>query len=220
MSKGETPRRRGRPPLPPDSGKRYPLGVRTTPATRDRLQAAAKRSGRSIAQETEVLLERALAVAEEERAALDMANGRSLSGLLVLLGRVMGQVGTVRRLLSTEHKDPAPRTGWLSDPWAFDEAVQAANHAFERYRPVGDPSRMASGEAVTGWRGSGARFAEMVLDSLRDDGGTSAELEPVYERLGPPRRPALAVFPQGSPEWEALATAEEVAAWRAARGQQ
>jgi hypothetical protein len=182
MSKGKSERRRGRPPLPPESGKRYPLGVRVTQAMRDRLLAAAKKSGRSIAQETEFALERFYAIEDEARDALDNAYGRRLAGLLIVLGRVLGQVGTVRRLLSTEHKDQAPRTSWLSDRWAFDEAVAAANAIFAAYRPRGDPA-VASGEP---WHGSGARSAEMVLDSLRHDGGASAELETAYERLGPP----------------------------------
>lgn len=186
MSKGKSPQRRGRPPLPPESGKRHAIGLRTTKGLHDRIEAAAKRHGRSIAQEVEFLIERALAVRDDEQAALDMVHGRRLAGLLMLLGRVMGQVGTVRRILSTDHKDRAPRTSWLSDAVAFDEAVSAANAIFAAYRPPGDPAIMATGEAVGGWRNGGVRSAEMVLKSLRDDEGTSADLEYVYERLGAP----------------------------------
>lgn len=41
-------------------GKRYPLNMRTTKETRDRLEAAARASGRSLAQEVEYLVGRAL----------------------------------------------------------------------------------------------------------------------------------------------------------------
>jgi hypothetical protein len=51
---------RGRPPLPKDQGKRYPIGIRTTKALKDSLAAARDASGRSMAQEIEFLLERAL----------------------------------------------------------------------------------------------------------------------------------------------------------------
>jgi len=49
---------RGRPPLPPEEGKRVPLNMRTTQDLRDKIEAAAKAAGRSIAQEVEIRLER------------------------------------------------------------------------------------------------------------------------------------------------------------------
>ena len=51
------PRLRGRPPLPPEEGKRYPLSLRTTKRLRERLESASRASGRSIAQEIEFRLE-------------------------------------------------------------------------------------------------------------------------------------------------------------------
>jgi hypothetical protein len=47
----------GRPSLPPEQGKRYPVGIRTTKELKDLLQAAATASGRSVAQEIEHRLE-------------------------------------------------------------------------------------------------------------------------------------------------------------------
>src|SRR3954465_4904348 len=60
----ERPKRRGRPALPPEKGKRYALGLRTTKELRDLLQQAADSSGRSLAQEIEFRLERSF---ERER---------------------------------------------------------------------------------------------------------------------------------------------------------
>src|SRR6478609_7194902 len=54
----EPSKRRGRPALPPEKGKRYALGLRTTKELRDLLQQAADSSGRSLAQEIEFRLER------------------------------------------------------------------------------------------------------------------------------------------------------------------
>ena len=45
--------RRGRPPLAPGEGKRYPIGVRTTKQLKERLEQARLESGRSLAQEIE-----------------------------------------------------------------------------------------------------------------------------------------------------------------------
>ena len=50
-------KKRGRPPLPRGEGKRHPLNMRTTKEIRDRLEAAATASGRSLAQEVEFRLE-------------------------------------------------------------------------------------------------------------------------------------------------------------------
>lgn len=48
-------------PRPPDGGKRHPLNMRTTAHLRGRLEAAAVRSGRSLAQEVEHRLEMSFA---------------------------------------------------------------------------------------------------------------------------------------------------------------
>ncbi len=50
-------RKRGRPRLPRGEGKRHPLNMRTTKDVRDRLEAAATESGRSLAQEVEFRLQ-------------------------------------------------------------------------------------------------------------------------------------------------------------------
>src|SRR4051794_3753717 len=55
------PKRPGRPALPPERGKRYALGFRTTKELRDSLQQAADSSGRSLAQEIEFRLEQTFA---------------------------------------------------------------------------------------------------------------------------------------------------------------
>lgn len=188
MAKGKTQSRRGRPPLPPESGKRHPIGIRTTKELHDRVESAAKRSGRSIAQEIEFRLERSFAVDEEARTALDVAYGRRLAGLLMLIGRTMRQVGSTTRRLSTGHQDNLPGRSWFSDPWAFNEAVQAANRLIDGYRPTGDRERMQTGEPAVGWKDHGIRLADMILTDLQK-GGVEAELEHVHERLGAPINP-------------------------------
>lgn len=56
----ETKKRgRGRPPLPPGEGKRFPVGCRVTEETRDWLNREAARSVRSVAQQMEHIFERA-----------------------------------------------------------------------------------------------------------------------------------------------------------------
>jgi hypothetical protein len=47
------PRRRGRPALPPDEGKRFNLGIKTTKDLKERIEAVADAAGRSVAEEIE-----------------------------------------------------------------------------------------------------------------------------------------------------------------------
>jgi hypothetical protein len=86
-------RRRGRPPLAPEEGKRYPLGIRTTKALRDALLSASRASGRSLAQEIEFRLERSFVVQ-------DVADG-----IYPLIARLSDQIGELGSLIIT-HNDP------------------------------------------------------------------------------------------------------------------
>ncbi len=87
MSKAK--KKRGRPALPPEEGKRYPLNMRTTKALRNRLQNAASTSGRSLAQETELRLERSFAREDD----LDGLFGeKSTYRLMVMLGSTINLV--------------------------------------------------------------------------------------------------------------------------------
>jgi hypothetical protein len=53
----------GRPPMP-TAQKRVPLSVRITPGMRERLVALAEQNGRSIAQQTELVLQEGLDISE------------------------------------------------------------------------------------------------------------------------------------------------------------
>ena len=55
--KSKSKPRRGRPPLPPEEGRRWTLNTRTTLELRTRLEAAAKASGRSLSHEIEIRLQ-------------------------------------------------------------------------------------------------------------------------------------------------------------------
>jgi hypothetical protein len=50
-----------------DGGKRYPLNMRTTREMRERLEASARASGRSLAQEVEIRLEQSFRVDDVRR---------------------------------------------------------------------------------------------------------------------------------------------------------
>lgn len=79
-------RKRGRPPLPPEEGKRVPLNMRTTQALRDRISAAAKMSGRSTAQEIEHRMEMSF---QKEDVLYDRFGGTISFNLMTMLGSLI-----------------------------------------------------------------------------------------------------------------------------------
>jgi uncharacterized protein (DUF1778 family) len=71
-------------------GKRYPLSLRTTQELRQRLEAAAGASGRSLAQEVEFLLDRALA-----------PRRRDADDVIQTVDRLMGSLTTAEDQIQT-----------------------------------------------------------------------------------------------------------------------
>jgi hypothetical protein len=86
--KSEKPKRRGRPALDPSEGKRHPLNMRTTKELRAKLEAAAKESGRSMAQEVEARLEASFA---EERYQ-DLFGGPANYRLATIFGSIASSI--------------------------------------------------------------------------------------------------------------------------------
>jgi hypothetical protein len=82
----EPKRRGGWPERTPEPGERVPMSFRVTPGFKVKLDRAAKESGRSLAQEIELRLERSL---DEERHltdALELGFGRQVAGLMLAIG--------------------------------------------------------------------------------------------------------------------------------------
>lgn len=114
----KTKRVRGRPP-----GGEYPektavMNFRTRPDTKRLLIEAARRSGRTLSQETEHQLRRAL---------LGMGTGPTHAILTAVGSAIDG-------LIRMHH--PVPER-WTEDPVLFDQIVRAFTAAIEMFRPVG-----------------------------------------------------------------------------------
>ncbi len=77
--------------LPPGEGKRTPLNMRTTRELRERLEREAADSGRSLAQEVEVRLERSF---RDEDALIKAFGGRKTYAVLRVMGSVAAQIQT------------------------------------------------------------------------------------------------------------------------------
>lgn len=128
--------RRGRPNKPATPGRRSALGLRVTAQIKELLDSRARQSGRTQSQEAELLIELSSRAEQRLDQALELVYGQQLAGLLTLLGHAMREVGRVAGFMSTQTLEGAEN--WISDSYAFDQAVQAAEVILKATRPEGD----------------------------------------------------------------------------------
>lgn len=131
----ETKRKPGRPGRPRTVGERVPLGLRVTPELKAKLDSAAKDSGRSQSQEVELRLEQSLRSEGTLYDALDLAYGRELTAVVLTLARALHFSGTRTAFVSKFTEEGIEK--WMSNPYAFDQAISAANVVLEAFRPEG-----------------------------------------------------------------------------------
>ncbi|MCH8862613.1 MAG: TraY domain-containing protein [Proteobacteria bacterium] len=131
----ETKRKPGRPGRPRTVGERVPLGLRVTPELKAKLDSAAKDSGRSQSQEVELRLEQSLRSEGTLYEALDLAYGRELTAVVLTLARALHFTGTRTAFVSKFTEEGIEK--WMSNPYAFDQAISAANVVLEAFRPEG-----------------------------------------------------------------------------------
>jgi hypothetical protein len=134
----QTPKKRrtGRPGREPNPGERVGMSLRVTPETKRRLDAAAMEKGRSLSQEAEVRLDQSFHDEDAIKGALALAYGRRFAGILLVLARAMREAGWSASLMKTGSFESAAE--WLNDPWAYEQAVQAATTVLEAFRPEGE----------------------------------------------------------------------------------
>jgi TraY domain len=112
---------------PTGAGKRYPLNVRTTKETRERLEAAAAASGRSLVQELEARLERSF---ETD----DRFGGPAMLPIVNMLAGAFlrgGQLGAA----ASGHPEWAVDQ-WLADPFCYRAAAYAVGFALNLPLPT------------------------------------------------------------------------------------
>jgi hypothetical protein len=135
-------KRRGRPARSPEPGERVPMSFRVTPAFKARLDLAAARTGKSVAQEVEQRLEASFEDERRFKDALDLALGPQLSGIVTLLARAMRDTSwmahQVAQFYARQVGGEAPPNDWMSDPFSYDQMVQAAVMILEALRPEGE----------------------------------------------------------------------------------
>jgi hypothetical protein len=150
-------RKIGAPPTrDPRPRERFQLGVRVTPEIKSKLETAARDSGRSINQETELRIERSFVVGDLLSEALSVAFGERLAGILFVLGTAMIDQG--RRI--TDRTDR--RVDWTADSMAYDAAVFAAVRLLEYGRPDGN-------RASDSDRNVAAQWVDELIEELNGD---------------------------------------------------
>jgi hypothetical protein len=133
-------------------GKRYPLNMRTTKETRERLEAAALASGRSLAQEVEYRLEQSIDQIEAFGGAVPYKLMGALAGFASVISDVRGKE-------------------WLRHRAVFDEVLGQWYAALGKLRPrtqITPESLLLSLWVEPQWN---------VLDSIKDDASTEGAVK-------------------------------------------
>jgi len=185
-------RKRGRPPKPAEEVKRHALGVRTTRALKEKLEAAAATTGRSLAQEVELRLEQSFQGADH----------------------IAIPLGLLRNLIEAAEA----RTGekWNEDYMTWVAASKAARLLMDIYKPA-PPNKAAIAEAekayteqVERWRPSTlSGIPEMLEGASPLDAEAYAkaieEREASFDSLKSAAAPARTMFSEGAAVFEEIA---------------
>lgn len=149
------------------SGKRYPLNMRTTHQMRTALEAAANSSGRSLAQEAELRIERSFSDQRASIEALELTFGRELAGILLALGYAMREAGRMTAFSAT--RTLGGSQNWWKNPYGYSQAMQAASHILQELKPDGDDTPPKLQQAPLGgfdvdFAQLGRGFANSILE--------------------------------------------------------
>ena len=138
-------RRGGRPPKGEYAGKSAVMNFRVRPDTKQLLEAAAHASERTLSQETEHQLRRALF-------------HTGVSPIHALMATIASVIDGLRNLEN-------PKARWFSDPYLFAQGREAMTTAYEMFCPEGAPPQTIEENLELGGRMQG-RLA--ILERLRD----------------------------------------------------
>src|SRR5438067_1401563 len=110
-------RRVGRPRTRTEGPGDY-VGFRAPRELKERLEAAATRSGRSLSTEAQIRLEKSFEKQDLLTGALELAYGPQLAGIVFLIAEMMSENGRLAGFTSGESAEAMEN--WLSDPFAYD----------------------------------------------------------------------------------------------------
>ena len=173
--------KRGRPSKAPPPGEKASLGLKVTAEIKNRLEAAARFSGRTQSQEAEWRLERSFDRQDLLSEFLEASYGPQVAGLLLLLGGALHDVASIERALPLIARGVSQESvkdfsgavwadRWLDHPRSYDAACKAILTILEALRPPGptEPDdETANALKTLGWENIGARVAADFLEELK-----------------------------------------------------
>lgn len=121
---------------PAANRRRNALNIRVRDHVRDKLLATAMISQRSMSEEVEHLLEKSLDSEENIYSLFDLAFGRQLAGLLILIARVARQTGQYAAMLNKGTFRSMDE--WIDDPYAYGQVEDAIIALLAELRPAGE----------------------------------------------------------------------------------
>jgi hypothetical protein len=175
--RGASPRE-GRPKKPAKPGTRTQIGIRVGADIKRLLDDAMSRSGRTQSQEAELRLEISFRSEQLPEHVLELGYGAPFTGLVLMLARAMDRAGRIGVLSATERSFERI-DDWLTDPYAYDQAVQAAELIFKALRPDGDPrfpGRLPGHAGLSSHDYLGADLAVGALAAVKDPDDVNADM--------------------------------------------
>jgi hypothetical protein len=144
MEKKRPGRRTARAPEP----VRVPISFRVTPALKAELDRTAVQSGRSLAQEVELRLERSLEGQGWLKDTLELTFDRQTAGLMLAIGYTVKQAAWLSRYSESPRSE-----SWLSNAFVFNQVTDGINKLLLLIKPDGDVSQLPPGceEALGGY---------------------------------------------------------------------
>jgi hypothetical protein len=151
-----------------EEGKRYPLNMRTTFELRRDLEAAARASGRSLAQEAEHRLERSLLSRQVIFDAMEFGYGEGTAGVLLILGDLMNIIRISSLVPASEFER---NQEWWNNKYKFDQLKEGLVFILSALEPKGEVGRQLpkAGEEHFYPRHFGETQAKFLLDAITSD---------------------------------------------------
>jgi hypothetical protein len=149
------------------------ISIRTKEPLRAALESAARERGVSMNAE---IVERLTRTFEDEIKLEAEFDRRQLYAILRIMAVAMDHAGHSAAIVSHTVSQNDGMT-WFDEPFAYDQAVQAATHILEAFRPSGKPTSVSARFSRLG-----EEFAAGVLETIADEKPTA-----IGETQIPPR---------------------------------
>jgi len=181
--------KRGRPTKKAKPGTKASLGLRVTANVKDRLEHAAKLSGRTQSQEAEYRIERSFDRADLLPELLQAAYGDQCAGMLLLFGDILREATASADFLGNNTEWP---NGRLQNSYTFEVAEKAVAELFGRLASKTTANHdladmIKEGMRQLGWPDPAKRIAEQALKRAMIDTDRAKQIRSLLGPLAPSR---------------------------------